>query len=290
MSSTNETRKFLFEQADIRGELVQLGTAYSEITAIHQYPPAVGELLGEFLCAAVMLSTTIKFEGRLILQARSEGEIPLLMAECTSDLDIRAIARGAEQAVSREFCNLLHGGQLAITIEPLNGQRYQGIVALDGNSLAQCVETYFTNSEQLPTRLWLSADGIGAAGLLLQQLPTQLISAADERAALWHEACTLADTVSAVETLQLAPEVLLRRLFNEHPVRLFSPENVRFACSCSRERCLQALYSLGPQELAEIFADEGHVNMDCEFCNQQYQFTEQDLESNDPLPETHSVH
>ena len=167
--------RFLFEQADIRGETVHLDDAYRDILAIHQYAPGVSRLLGEFLAASVLLSTTLKFEGKLILQARSEGEIPLLMVESNSALEIRAIARGAEQATSERFDRLLANGQLAITIDPEQGQRYQGIVPLVEDSLANSLDAYFRHSEQLGTRLWLAADGQRAAGLLLQQLPAELV-------------------------------------------------------------------------------------------------------------------
>ena len=126
---------------DIRGETVHLGDAYRDIIALHQYAPAVSKLLGEFMAAAVLLSTTLKFEGKLILQARSEGQIPLLMVECTSALEIRAIARGADQATSTNFDQLLSKGQLVITIDPDQGQRYQGIVPLIGDSLAHSLDS-----------------------------------------------------------------------------------------------------------------------------------------------------
>lgn len=280
--------KFVFEQADVRGELVQLEASYGEILSIHQYAPAVSRLLGEFLSAAVLLSTTIKFEGRLILQAQGDGEIPLLMAECSNNREVRGIARGAEQACGQDFSALLSGGSLAITIEPLNGQRYQGIVALDGNNLAQCLENYFLNSEQLPTRLWLASNGQRAAGMLLQQLPSQVILDPVDRDEYWNHLCTLASTLSDNELLELAPITLLRRLFHEDPLRLFDPETVCFACSCSRERCGRALLSLGPRELESLFEEQPQVTIDCEFCNQQYHFEHRDfLEPGDsPAPGT----
>ena len=166
----DQSRRFLFEDADIRGESVRLGRAYRDILAAHQYAPAVGRLLGEFLAASVLLSSNLKFEGKLILQARSEGQVPLLMAECNQALDIRAIARGAQQATAGQFEQLLTNGQLVITVDPDRGQRYQGIVPLVRDSLAHSLDAYFTQSEQLGTRLWLAADGDRACGLLLQQL------------------------------------------------------------------------------------------------------------------------
>jgi molecular chaperone Hsp33 len=278
----DSTRKFVFEQADIRGEIVHLDAAYADITAIHQYAPGVTRLLGEFLAAAVLLSTTIKFEGRLILQAQSEGEIPLLMAECSNQLQIRAIARGAEQANATEFSELLREGQLAITIEPANGQRYQGIVPLTGDNLSAAIEHYFENSEQLPTRLWLASDGERAAGLLLQQLPAQVTPDLEERSAQWQHSYTLADTISAEEVLETEQEQLLYRLFHQDSLRLFTSQPVSFCCSCSLARCRDALLALGTEELEDLLAEAEPITIDCEFCNQQYLFGREDLLT-DPL-------
>jgi molecular chaperone Hsp33 len=285
MINQDSTRKFVFEQADIRGEIVHLDKAYADITAIHQYAPGVTRLLGEFLAAAVLLSTTIKFKGRLILQAQSQGEIPLLMAECSNQLQIRAIARGAEQANATEFSELLRDGQLAITIEPDAGQRYQGIVPLTGDSLAVAIEHYFENSEQLATRLWLASDGERAAGLLLQQLPAQMTPEPEERSAQWQHSYTLADTTSATEMLEAEQEELLYHLFHQDPLRVFTPQAVSFVCSCSLERSRDALLALGEQELEGLLAEAEPITIDCEFCNQQYRFGREELlTDSDPEP------
>jgi molecular chaperone Hsp33 len=269
--------RFLFEQADIRGETVHLDDAYRDILAIHQYAPGVSRLLGEFLAASVLLGTTLKFEGKLILQARSEGEIPLLMVESNSALEIRAIARGAEQATSERFDRLLANGQLAITIDPEQGQRYQGIVPLVEDSLAHSLDAYFRHSEQLGTRLWLAADGEKASGLLLQNLPAQLVPDSEQRNRQWEHACALADTVQEEELLGLDTGNLLYRLYHEEPVRLFDPAPVAFRCSCSRERTRNALASLQPAEVSDLLEELGCITMDCEFCNQQYRFTREDM-------------
>lgn len=271
------SQRFLFEQADIRGEIVQLDRAFTDLIALHQYAPGVSKLLGEFLGAAVLLSTTLKFDGRLILQARSEGQLPLLMAECSSDLGVRGIARGAQQATSETFGQLLEQGHLAITIDPQAGKRYQGVVPLDQPSLAACLDNYFQQSEQLQTRLWLACDGDRAAGMLIQQLPATVVKDPAERGQQWEHACTLAHTVTTEELLQLAPGQLLQRLFHEDPLRLFEPRPVRFQCTCSHERTLGALSSLGRGEIESILAEQGAVTMDCEFCNSRYRYTREDL-------------
>lgn len=271
------SQRFLFDDADIRGESVHLDSAYREILAIHQYAHGVSRLLGEFLSAAVLLSTNLKFEGKLVLQVRSQGQIPLLMVECDHSLQVRGIARGAQHATSNSNDQLLCDGQLAITVDPTDGQRYQGIVPLRQGSLAQSLDAYFEQSEQLKTRIWLAADGQRAAGLLLQQLPVQVTDDEALRLQQWEQTCSLAATVKEAELLELHADHLLYRLYHQDPVRLFESSTVRFHCTCSRERTRNALATLPPTELEELLQDLGSITMDCEFCNQQYSFKRSDL-------------
>ncbi|MEH6591023.1 MAG: Hsp33 family molecular chaperone HslO [Halioglobus sp.] len=282
--------RFLFEDTDIRGELVHLDKSFQDILDIHQYAPAVGKLIGEFLAAAVLLSTTLKFEGKLILQASSEGQIPLLMVECTNDRRVRAIARGAGQATSTDFGQLLHNGQLAITVDPVKGQRYQGIVPLVNDSLAHSLDAYFEQSEQLRTRLWLSADENAAAGMLLQQLPVQETPDPAERQDQWEHACALASTVSSQELTDLSAEQMLHRLYHQDPMRVFSPESIEFSCNCSRERTYNALATIGEAEINDILVEQGSITMDCEFCNQQYSFSPEDLKELIETDEPRTLH
>ncbi len=273
----DQALRFLFEQADIRGELVQLDGSLEKIFSLHAYAPGVRQLLGEFLSAAVLLATNLKFDGKLILQARSRGQIPLLMVECGSDLAIRGIARGAEEATATDFASLLGEGQLAITIDPHRGKRYQGVVPLDGADLASCLDYYFQQSEQLQTRLWLNSDGRRAGGMLVQQLPAREVTSPAQRARQWEHVTTLAATVTGEELLALPALQLLHRLFHEDPLRIFEPRRVAFRCSCSHERTLGALAALGPAEVESILQEQGSVTMDCEFCNQRYIYGREDL-------------
>jgi molecular chaperone Hsp33 len=282
--------RFLFDETDIRGESVHLHQSFQQIVAIHQYAPGVSRLLGEFMAAAVLLSTTLKFEGKLILQVRSEGQIPLLMVECNNRRQIRAIARGAEQATSDNFAQLLTNGQLAITVDPDKGKRYQGIVPLEGDSLASCLDAYFAQSEQLLTRVWLAADDSRAAGLLLQQLPPQAAPDPGAREEHWQHACTLAATVTSEELLQLQAEQILNRLYHEDPLRVFEPQSIEFHCNCSRERTFSALASLGAAELQDILKEQDTIAMDCEFCNQQYLFQKEDISALLPDDQTRTLH
>jgi len=279
----DRSQRFLFEHADIRGESVHLDSSYLELLNIHQYAHGVSRLLGEILAAAVLLSANLKFKGRLILQVRSEGELPLLMAECNHDLQVRGIARGAEQATATADEQLLHNGHMVVTIDPVHGQRYQGIVPLLRGSLAQSLDAYFAQSEQLKTRIWLAADNQRAGGFLLQQLPAQITRDETLRLEQWNWACTSTATVQNEELLALSSERLLYRLFHEEPIRLFEPSPIRFHCTCSRERTRNALRLLDPQDVAELLDELGSISMECEFCSQAYCFHRTDL--TDILPE-----
>lgn len=272
-------QRFLFDDTDVRGELTRLRQAYRDTVSSHAYPAGVARLLGEFLAAASLLSATLKFEGTLTLQARSEGQIPLIMAEITSDRRLRGIARGADEASSDDFGELLSNGQLTITVVPVSGQRYQGIVPLEGDCLAACLENYFQQSEQLATRIWLAADSQCCAGMLLQELPAAGDANSERRQQQWQHLTTLADTLSAAELLETSFEVLLHRLYHQDPVRVFEAQPVQFQCSCSSERTLSALRSLGEEELRSIIAEQGAIDINCEFCHQHYHYTEADVQA-----------
>jgi len=274
------SQRFLFDDSDIRGELVGLTDSYSHVLAKHDYPLAVAQLLGELLAAASLLIGTIKFEGLLILQARSSGAVPLLMVECTSEGELRGIAHYHGEQVGDDVSlrTLMPDGVLAMTVDPNSGQRYQGIVDLEGDTLADCLTNYFATSEQLPTRFWLCADGQRARGLLLQQLPADRLKEADEREASWQHAMALADTLKAEELLGLDNETLLHRLYHQDPLRLFDPRTLLFRCSCSRERSSRALISLGQADAQALLLEHGgHVEIDCQFCNERYLFDAADV-------------
>ena len=274
------TQRFLFDDTDVRGELADLQGSYAEVLAKHPYPEPVAQLLGEMLAAASLLIGTLKFDGLLILQARSSGAVPLLMVECSSEREVRGIARyHAEQIpAGAGLRELMPEGVLAMTVDPAQGQRYQGIVALDGATLAQCLSNYFASSEQLPTRFWLNADGRRARGLLLQQLPADRLKDPETRAASWEHLITLADTLTAEELLGLDNETLLHRLYHQEAVRLFEPYPLHFRCSCSRERSANALVSLGQEDAQRLLEEQGGaVVVDCQFCNQRYVFDASDI-------------
>ncbi len=270
MSDSNT--RFVFENADIRGNVVHLTASYRNILDIHQYPPPVAELLGEFLVAVTLLSSTIKFHGSLSLQVSQPGGAAVIMAQSSSRQELRAIVRGYETFAGTNFFSTFSGGQLAITIEPEQGPRYQGLVDLAGDRLGNALESYFAQSEQLATRIWLTADSAHGAGMLLQQLPEQLSDDATQRAAMWEHACKLAETITPAELRDLAASDLLYRLYHQEEIRLYPATKVAFRCTCSRQRTAAALATLPRAELEDILQTEGCISMDCEFCNTSYKF------------------
>jgi molecular chaperone Hsp33 len=291
MPSDDLLNRFIFDDCDIRGELVTLNKSYHEILEHNLYPPAIQILLGEFLAAVGLLSSTLKFDGMIILQARGEGVISTIMAECNHHNNIRGIVRLNEEAVLTEalaqtgsMLDLLGKGVLFITIEPKRTEnfagkleRYQGIVPLEQETLAGCLEDYFQQSEQLATRLWFAADGKRASGMLIQALPQQLKTNAEDNQNHWETIEALADTITPEELVGLEHEQILYRLFNEHPVRIFEPRAVTFACSCSRTRSESALIALGKDEVEQLLIEKGSIDIDCQFCNQHYHFSPEDV-------------
>ena len=281
LPDTDYTQRFIFDDSDTRGELVALERSYAEVLAKHPYPEPVAQLLGELMAAASLLVGTLKFDGLLILQARSEGPIPMLMIECSSDREIRGLARYHADQVSADatLSDLMPNGVLALTIDPTIGKRYQGIVDLGGNDLSACFTNYFVMSHQVPTRFWLAADGKRARGMLLQQLPAEVIKDEEERAESWNRLNALGDTLKVEELLGLDNETILHRLFHEDVVRLFDKDGIEFKCSCSRERSGNALSSLGHDDALTLVKEHGgHIEIDCQFCNERYLFDAADVD------------
>jgi molecular chaperone Hsp33 len=227
--------------------------------------------LGEFAAAAVLISNNLKYEGRIILQARSKQAVSLVMVECSSKRHIRGIAQGDLSADADDPMTLLADGQLVLTVEREAGQRYQGIIALQGSTLAGALEDYFSQSEQLGTRFWLASDGVHSAGLMLQQLPAQLTDG-EKRSEQWSTLCLLTETVQADELLDLTPEALLFKLYQDETVTVYPPAPILFKCRCSRERSADAISLLPESEREEILADQGDITMTCELCGTTYRF------------------
>ena len=273
--------RFLLEGLGIRGELVHLDATWRNVLARRSYPEPLRSVLGECLGATALLAATIKFDGTLTLQARGgRGPVSLLVVEATGTRTLRGLARFGDLGEASVLPELVGDACLALTVDPGAGaDRYQGIVEVDEATLSGVIEQYFARSEQLPTKLWLACDGAAVAGLLLQKLPGGDAVAVDdtERAEAWERSIMLADTVTERELLDLDAHTLLRRLFVTEGCRVFQPERWGFACTCSRERVRTTLQSLGRSECESVLADEGAVDVTCEFCGASYGFDTVDV-------------
>lgn len=264
--SADTLRRFMLEQAHVRGEWLHLNQTWQEILARADYPAFVKTILGEAVTAAVLLAATIKHDDSLTLQIRGDGPIHLLVIQATAQGTVRGLAQWSREATGTRLTDLFGEAQLAITLEShQNNERYQSLIPLEGDSLSVALEAYFERSEQLPTRLWLTSDDKTAAGILLQRLPQ-----AEHHADDWQRASVLLDTLTRDELTQLEPEALLYRLFHEENVRLFDAKAIGFHCTCSRERVETMVRSLGQTEATAIIEAQGKIEIICEFCNANY--------------------
>ena len=276
-TTTDNSYRFLFEDADVRGETVTLKHALQDLYAAHPYGDGVKRLLGEFAAATVVISNNLKFQGRVVLQGRSDGPVSLVMLECSSEGQVRGLARGDLEAPIGSLSSLLPNGVLTLTIEPDVGQRYQGIIAVQRDELCDVLSDYFEQSEQLATKFWLSTSEGTAAALMLQQLPKQLVVDETVRLDQWQTLCALADTVTDEELLAIGTDRLLYRLFNEWTVKRFEPREIRFKCNCSSERSLNAIRLLPEHEITELFEEQETVTMNCEMCSKRYSYSLTDV-------------
>jgi len=283
MSDHNDTlQRFMFDNAAVRGEVVHLDLAWQQVLERHDYPPVVRELLGEALTAGMLLSATIKMEGTLTIQIQGDGPVNLLVVEITIrkqgdaiQRSMRGVAESKTDPEPGNLASLFGQGKIIITIAPDKGEeRFQGIVGLEGERIADALLAYLRQSEQLQTSIWLHADQSHTAGLMLQRLPGD----SEDEAEAWNRINHLASTVTDSELLELSPQTLLHRLFHEEQVRLFDVEPVRFYCSCSRERVANMLRTLGRAELEDILQEQGKIEVACEFCKQGYRFDAVDVE------------
>jgi molecular chaperone Hsp33 len=266
---------------------VHLDAAWHALIEHREYPAAIRGLLGEAVAASLLLAATIKFEGVLSLQLQGDGPLHLMLAQCTSGLGVRGLARYREgdyaDAASGavRIVDLIGSGNLTVTLETDDGsQRYQGIVPIAGRRLAESLQVYFENSEQLPTRLWLQSDASGVSGMLLQKLPAADVRPGVNPAAVedaWRRVQLIGETLTPEELRTLADVEILHRLFNEDDLRLFEPAPVYFRCRCSRERVSGMLQSLGESETRSVLAERGEVEVHCDFCNRAYVFDAVDV-------------
>lgn len=283
MSDTNSfqsdnLQRFIFDNAPIRGEWVHLEDSWQQVLTRRKYPAAIQKILGEMMAAAALLAATVKIEGRLVLQLKSTGPATLMMVECTSKNTLRALAQWSGDIADNATLTEVTGeGSLAITIEVEGAkQPYQGVVSLQGDSIASVLETYFQQSEQLATKIWLASNDNAVAGLFLQQLPSG-DETKEEVEEHWSRMTQLAGTVKSSELLGLGVGTLLHRLFNEEECRLLSATELSFSCSCSRERVAETIILLGEHDALDLLEEKGDIEVACEFCNEHYRFDKIDV-------------
>jgi molecular chaperone Hsp33 len=265
--SPNRVRSFLFEQLDIRGVWVQLGTAWQEMTAGRDYPEPALELLGQLAVVTTLITANLKQAGRLTFQLRGDGEISLLVMDCDEQLRLRGMARTAPELAAGSVPDLLGDGALTLTLDTADmRQPYQSHVPLQGETLAAVFEHYLAQSEQSPTRLWLAASRDRAAGLFLQALPGAAARDADG----WNRLQILADTVRADELLDLGAIKLIERLFPEEDVRVYDPRPVSYHCPYDPDKIFSMLRGVGRTECDAILAEQGEIRVHDDICNHEY--------------------
>ncbi|WP_127958692.1 Hsp33 family molecular chaperone HslO [Serratia microhaemolytica] len=277
MSNHDQLHRYLFEKFAVRGELVNLSHTYQQILANHNYPQPVQALLGELLVATSLLTATLKFAGNITVQIQGDGPLKLAVINGNNQQEMRGVARVVDEiAADSTLRQMVGNGIMVITITPEKGERYQGIVSLEGETLAESLEGYFRQSEQLPTRLFIRT-GIhegkpAASGMLLQVLPAELRH--DDE---FDHLVQLTATIKNEELFSLPANDVLYRLYHQEEVTLYQPQPVIFRCSCSRQRCGETLMTLPAEEVQTMLAQDGHIDMHCDYCGQHYLFDALDI-------------
>ena len=292
MTQHDQLHRYLFENYAVRGELVTVSDTLEQILANHSYPQPVKTVLSELLVATSLLTATLKFAGDITVQLQGDGPLSLAVINGNNQQQLRGVARvQGEIPEGADLKTLVGNGYLVITISPQEGERYQGVVGLEGDTLAACLEDYFQRSEQLLTRLFIRTgehDGKAVAGgMLLQVMPAQ-----DAQLNDFEHLATLTETIKAEELFTLPATDVLWRLYHEEEVTVYDPQDVEFKCTCSRQRCADALKTLPDEEVDSILADEGEIDMHCDYCGNHYLFNAMDIAEirNNASPADPQVH
>ncbi|SER02829.1 molecular chaperone Hsp33 [Rosenbergiella nectarea] len=273
MSVQDQLHRYLFADAAVRGELVNVSHTLHAILEGHDYPTAVKKLMAEMLVTTSLMTATLKFEGDITVQLQGEGPLAMAVINGNDKQELRGVARvRGEIDDNATLAQMLGQGYLVITITPAKGERYQGIVALEKPTFAECIEEYFLRSEQLPTRLIIRNTTQGAAGILLQVLPSE-----DKDSEALNHLATLATTVKEEELIGLPANDVLWRLFHQEEVTVYDPQSVQFKCSCSRQRCGEVLKTVSVEEIDAILAEDGKIDMHCDYCGSHYLYDAVDV-------------
>lgn len=275
MKEPDTLQRFIFEHANIRGEIVHIENTFQTIMNQRDYPPMVKNLLGEAIVSCLLLASSIKFEGSLNLQFQGDARLPLLLVQCDHLLNIRAFAKFTEGLEIIDYATAFLQGQMVLTISQDNQtQVYQSMVPIQATSMSENLMTYFAQSEQVASRVWLAVNDQMAAGMLLQLMPGQDTL---QREQFWEYAVQLGQTVSEEELLNLDNQTLLYRLYNETEIRLFDTRTTRFKCRCNQEKMKQVVKTLGEEDANALLKEQGVIEISCDFCNQKYNFDAIDI-------------
>ena len=281
MIQNDIAQRFSFDELDARGCYVNLRESIADIQATHHYPKPLAKLLNEFAASSVLLRDSVKLNGSLSIQYRaghhSDSPVGMIIADCSSQYGVRAVCEFDAECFPAnidtiDLKSLSADATLTITISPDQGDRYQGIVAIESASLTECLQDYFLRSEQLPSRFEIMATENHVVGMSVHAMPEQDSEIVATLKDDWRRLNFLVDTLTEEELQNLDTQTLLTRLFHEEECRLHKPKNIQFACDCSRERSAGAIQSLGEQEIRALISEQELVTIDCNFCFQRYEF------------------
>jgi len=283
---TDVLNRYLFNDMHVRGELVQLSNSYQSIIKNHNYPVGVRLLLGELMAATCLLSATLKFEGEITVQLQGDGPIGYMSVNGDNNQKMRGIAKlkpQQEHTKANTLNELVGKGTMVITIRPEKGEAYQGVVALEQATLAECLAHYFEVSEQIPTKIWLFSDDDKqqVAGSLVQLLPDGDGSSENltKQESDFEHISQLTNTIKADEIFSLDAQALLYRLYHQEKVSLFEAQAVSYQCGCSHDKCLGAISQIAADEIESILAEQSKISMTCDYCLTTYDFFYDDLKS-----------
>ncbi|OGT63989.1 MAG: hypothetical protein A3J38_02680 [Gammaproteobacteria bacterium RIFCSPHIGHO2_12_FULL_45_9] len=270
---SDNARRFCFASGPVRGEWVNLSESFHTVIRQHRYPPEKAHVLGELLCVAVLLTSTMKFEGEMTVQLETTGAISTLVAKCSHEFRIRGFMDWNREASPEAVEQSFDQGKLVVTVKGAdNTILYQSMVPLEGCRVSAALEHYFVQSEQVPTRFWLVVSETQVVGLMLQRLPMKAGESAEQAEHLWEEVCHLTETVKPEELSTWDLETLIKKMYAEHDVELFESRKVWFGCTCSVERMEQAVFTLEPVESKLLMEQGGTVDVTCQYCGKSYGF------------------
>ncbi|MDP3559926.1 MAG: Hsp33 family molecular chaperone HslO [Legionellaceae bacterium] len=275
MTKQDILRPFLLEQYQIRGQLIYLNNTLQTIVNQRAYPPFIRQLLGEALLTSIMLTSSLKFEGRLNVQFQGDEPLSLLLAQCDHSLGVRGLVQFAETATQEDYAQAFLKGTMVCTItHNKDPQSYQSMIPIYSTSLAENVMQYFKQSDQINSYVFLGVENDRAFGLLLQAMPS---TNPEEQAAFWEEAVAVLATLNPQETWSISPETLLQRLYPEQNIRIFDEKPLRFQCRCNAERMQQLVCSLGKAEAEALLQKNQVIDVTCDFCNTSYTFSKDEV-------------